>query len=197
MLKKLYNNAFRGIPFSLKKVGRKVKILRPRSIIGGKHITIESSVFIHRHSTIFAIEKRGNQRFTPRIFIGSKCYIGVYAMIAAVNEVTIEEYCVLSDYVYISDVAHGLDPLAGPIMEQPLESKGPVRLGKGTFIGYRAAIMPGVSLGCHCVVGSNSIVTHSFPDYSMLIGSPARCVKVYSVEQKCWKSPNPSSKQIS
>jgi lipopolysaccharide O-acetyltransferase len=170
-------------------VGPEAKILRPRAIIGGEHLTIESSVFIHRHSTIYAIDQRGSQRFKPRIYIGTKCYIGVYATIIAVNEVTIEEYCVLSDYVFISDVAHGLDPLAGPILEQPLESKGPVRLGKGTFVGFRATIMPGVTLGSHCVVGSNSVVTRSFPAYSMLVGSPARCVKKFSVEEKCWKSP--------
>lgn len=88
--------------------------------------------------------------------------------------------CVLSEHVYVSDIAHGLDPRGGFIMEQPLESKGPVRIGKNVFIGYGCSILPGVTLGDHCVVGTRSVVTHSFPAYSMIAGSPARVVKQYN-----------------
>jgi acetyltransferase-like isoleucine patch superfamily enzyme len=72
-------------------------------------------------------------------------------------------------------------------MKQPLTSKGPVRIGEGSFLGYRTVVMPGVTLGMHCVVGCNSVVMRSFPAYSMLAGSPARRVKAYSFEQRCWQ----------
>ncbi len=68
----------------------------------------------------------------------------------------------LSEQVYITDLSHGLQPDRGPIMKQPLESKGPVRIGPRCFLGYRTAIMPGVTLGESCVVGANSVVTRSF-----------------------------------
>jgi lipopolysaccharide O-acetyltransferase len=108
--------------------------------------------------------------------------------LAAIGEITIGYGCVLSEHVYITDVAHGYDPAAGLIMAQPLTSKGPVRIGDYTFLGYRVSIMQGVELGEYCIVGSDSVVTHSFPAYSMVAGNPARLIKTYSLESRCWEA---------
>jgi acetyltransferase-like isoleucine patch superfamily enzyme len=37
--------------------------------------------------------------------------------------------------------------------------------------------MPGVSLGDHCIVGTNAVVTKSFPAGSVLAGVPAKLIK--------------------
>ena len=92
----------------------------------------------------------------------------------------------MSEYVYVSDGAHGLDPKGGPIMKQDLESKGPVRLGKNCFVGFGVSILPGVVLGDHCIVGTRAVVTRSFPAYSMLAGSPAKLIKTYDEASGQW-----------
>jgi acetyltransferase-like isoleucine patch superfamily enzyme len=105
-----------------------------------------------------------------------------------IDTICIDDGCVLSEYVYMTDLFHGFDPTKGLIMSQDLISKGSVKIGESSFIGYRACIMPGVTLGKHCVVGANSVVTKSFPDYSMIAGSPARLIKTFSFEKQDWVS---------
>jgi acetyltransferase-like isoleucine patch superfamily enzyme len=52
----------------------------------------------------------------------------------------------------------------------------PTKIGRYTFVGGGSYIMPGVTVGKGCVIGVNSVVTHDVPDYSIVIGSPARIV---------------------
>src|SRR6201999_387807 len=95
------------------------------------------------------------------IIVGDNVLIGYNSFFTAMHEISIGDGCVLSGHVYITDENHGFNPMAGPILEQPLENKGPVRIGNSCFLGYRVAILPGVSLGEHCVVVTGFTVSHS------------------------------------
>jgi acetyltransferase-like isoleucine patch superfamily enzyme len=156
--------------------GERSFILRPWTIHGSRHIRIGSH----------AITQYAGIAYQPRIEIGEDVYIGRHAYLTSIDRIAIGDGCVLSESVYITDEIHGNDPRAGLTMLQPLFSKGPVLIGPGCFLGLRAAIMPGVTLGAHCVVGANSTVTRSFPAYSMIGGSPARLLKCFSHTEGAW-----------
>jgi acetyltransferase-like isoleucine patch superfamily enzyme len=175
-------------PVKLRRCGDESYILRPRLVNGAENIEIGDRTIILQHSWLSAISEYAGERFQPRLVIGNDAYVGRYACIVATQKLTIEDGCVLSEHVYISDNGHGLSPKAGLIMKQKLSSKGDVRLGRHCFVGYRACILPGVQLGEHCVVGANSVVTKSFPAYSMVAGIPAKLIKVYSHEIEEWTS---------
>lgn len=166
-------------------------IERPRQLAGKDAIRIGDDTIILSNSWISAIQHYQGTQHSPAVTIGDRVYIGHGLCLSAIREVTIGDDCVLSERIYISDCAHGIDPKAGPILKQPLTDKGPVRIGNSTFIGYGAAILPGVVLGKHCVVGANSVVTRSFPDYSMVAGAPATLLKRYSVEEERWITASP------
>lgn len=167
-------------------MGKGSYIRRPCTLLYPDCLCIGDGTDIHANAYITPLKEYAEIKYNPEIKIGSGVYIGRYAYFVAIDSIVIEDGCVLSEYVYITDNAHGLHPNNGPIMKQVLESKGPVHIGRNCFLGFRASIMPGVTLGDHCVVGANSVVTHSFPSYSMVAGSPARLIKVFSEKSNAW-----------
>jgi len=160
--------------------------LWPWRIDGPEYIELGDRTIIGKHSWLSAISEYAGEKFRPTLVFGNDVYVGRYACIVATQNMIIEDGCVLSEHVYMTDSSHGLSPDAGLIMQQKLVRKGEVRLGQHCFIGYRACILPGVQLGEHCVVGANSVVTKSFPAYSMVAGIPARLIKKYSFETNGW-----------
>lgn len=52
-------------------------------------------------------------------------------------------------------------------------------VGDGSLIGMAATVMNGARIGSNSIVGANALVTEnkSFPDNSLIVGSPARAVR--------------------
>jgi acetyltransferase-like isoleucine patch superfamily enzyme len=171
-------------------IGTGSYVRRPFIVEGATHIHIGRDCNIREGAHIIARESWQGETFAPEIYIGDGVYIGPRVFLTAIKGITIEAGCVFAEGVYITDLFHCMDPYGGPIMEQPLESKGPVHIGRNSFLGFRSCIMPGVSLGPHCIVGANAVVTKSFEGYVMLGGVPAKVVKTYSHDLRQWIEPN-------
>ncbi len=154
-------------------------IARPYRVSNPECIEMGANVMILPDSTVQPITRHGSLRYSPRIVLGDGVYVGRHAVLHAIGRLEIEAGSVLSEYVFINDASHGFDPDGPPIMEQPPVSRGPVHIGRNCFLGYRAVVMPGVTLGERCIVGANSVVTRSFPPYSIVGGVPARLIKRY------------------
>lgn len=57
-------------------------------------------------------------------------------------------------------------------------NKGPVVIGKDSWLATNATILPGVVLGERTVVAAGAVVTKAFPDGNqVLAGNPARVIK--------------------
>jgi acetyltransferase-like isoleucine patch superfamily enzyme len=55
-----------------------------------------------------------------------------------------------------------------------------VSIGDGSWLGHGTVVLPGAQIGRHVVIGANSVVTGSIPDYSVAVGAPARVVRTIS-----------------
>jgi acetyltransferase-like isoleucine patch superfamily enzyme len=50
----------------------------------------------------------------------------------------------------------------------------PIRIGRGVFIGARAIVLKGVSIGDRAVIGAGAVVTKDVPAHGIAAGNPAK-----------------------
>lgn len=113
----------------------------------------------------------------PTIEIDNGCDIGRYCFISAASSVVLEEEVLLSPNVTISDHSHLTTNLDHSILRSGITKSSPVRLKKGCWVGANSVILPGVTIGKHAVIGANSVVRTSVPDFCVAVGSPAKVIK--------------------
>lgn len=53
-----------------------------------------------------------------------------------------------------------------------------VTIGNDVWIGHRAIVMPGVTIGDGAAIGSGAVVTHDVPDFAVVVGVPARVLRL-------------------
>lgn len=88
--------------------------------------------------------------------------------------------------VFITNIDHDYSEIGKHVVKQKIFVKETM-IGENCFIGIGAAIMAGTILGKQCIVGANSVVRGHFPDYCVIVGSPAKIVKKFNVETQVWE----------
>lgn len=149
------------------------------SIIGHQYIVLGASFSAFSRLRLEAIDRFGSYTYTPSVSIGSGVSINNDCHIACVNRVEIGDNVLIGSRVLITDHFHGNseEGLQSIPIKRPLFSKGKVSIGSNVLIGDGACILPGVIIGHSSVIGANSVVTKSFPPYSVIGGSPAKVLK--------------------
>lgn len=103
---------------------------------------------------------------------------GVYAnygcVVLDVCPVTIGQGCLLGPGVHLYTATHPLDP---ETRAAGLESGDPIEIGENVWIGGRAVVTPGVTIGDDAVVGAGSVVTRDVPAGTLVGGNPARVLQ--------------------
>ena len=160
-------------------VSKGVKINNPR------YITFGNNVFMGKHAEIYPYP---TDCFKPQIIIGDHVCIGDYNRFACADKLIIEDDVLFAAYVHISDHSHEYRDVSRPIHKQGIFSKGPVIIGKGSWLGFRSEVLSGVKIGEHCVVAAGAVVTHDVPPYSVVAGIPAKIISKYDFSSKKWIS---------
>ena len=57
------------------------------------------------------------------------------------------------------------------------QAKGPTTIGDGAWIGMRAMLMPGVTIGEGAIIAAGAVVTRNVAPYAVVGGNPAQFIK--------------------
>ena len=124
----------------------------------------------------------------PQLSIGDYVNIEQDVHIVCRSRIDIGANVTLGARCVIDDMTHPYEDIHDPtkIGHRLSSQETPVRIGAGTFIGIGAVILPGVTIGRHCMIGANSVVSRDVPDFSVAAGVPARILKHYDPYQEKW-----------
>ncbi|HSW87859.1 MAG TPA: acyltransferase [Candidatus Saccharimonadales bacterium] len=105
-----------------------------------------------------------------QISIGEDTIIGENAVLDGREKLTIGDHVDIASEVMIYNGQHDIhaDDFRG-VFE-------PVSIKDYVFIGPRAIILPGVTLGKGAVVGAGAVVTKDIPDFAIVGGVPAKVI---------------------
>lgn len=112
-------------------------------------------------------------------FFGEKLVIGRYCALAegSVFMMGAANHRLSSVTTYPFNVFGGKwRDISTPHIDE-LPHKGDTVIGNDVWIGHKAVIMPGVTIGDGSIVAAWSVVTKSFPPYSVIGGNPARLIR--------------------
>lgn len=104
--------------------------------------------------------------------IGEGCRLNYGVSIGAMGEIRLGNRVRLGPYVMIIDTEFH-DAYDREKMPVPR----PVIIEDDVFVGAKASILPGVTIGRGAIVGTASVVAADVPPFTMVLGVPARPVK--------------------
>lgn len=170
----------------------KARLLRyPLVVRGGRYIDYGQRLTTGVGCRIEAF--RINDSMHKRIVFGTDVQINDYVHISSIDKVEIGDNVLMASHVYISDNSHGYydgghcdsSPQIPP--KDRAYKISPVKIGDNVWLGEGVIVMPGVEIGCGCVIGAHSIVNKSIPSNCIAVGSPAKVVKKYSQQTGKWE----------
>lgn len=113
--------------------------------------------------------------------LGDNIFIGHFNFIDACNGITIEEGCQVANYVsLLTHSSHQSIRLYGKAYTDHSGHvgyvKGPVAIGRYSFIGPYSLVMPNTIIGKGCLIHAYSLVQGNFPDFAVIAGNPAKVI---------------------
>lgn len=158
-------------------VGKRVRFQRISTLVGGVHVSIGDDCCFARDLFLTAWDVDGQ---APTITIGNNCSFGAFNHISCIRSITFGDGVLTGKWVTIVDNSHGTtswDDLHRRPWLRQVVSKGGIHIGKNVWIGDKATILPGITIGEGTVVAANAVVTKDVPPFCVVGGNPARVIR--------------------
>jgi acetyltransferase-like isoleucine patch superfamily enzyme len=165
-------------------------VLEHPDIRFGRHVFIDERVIFNRmknggpvvlkdHVTVLrdCIIETGDQ---GGVCVGARTYMHPSChLIAYKSDIVVGSRVMIAPNCAFYPHDHGTKP-GIDIIDQPLVSKGPIRIDDNAWLGTGVTVLGGVMIGKGAAVGAGSIVTQNIPDAAIAVGVPAKIVRYRS-----------------
>ena len=127
-------------------------------------------VFGTRINGVPFVHQRARIQIPWNLVLHHRACLGDRANAYSLGKIEICEGATIAQEAYLCTGTHDF---ANPAM--PLQV-GSIQIGKDAFVGARAMVLPGVTVGHQAVVGAQSVVTHDVEASTIVAGSPAKTI---------------------
>jgi acetyltransferase-like isoleucine patch superfamily enzyme len=153
----------------------------------GHNVYIGDGVIIYQTHNGGAVDLRDGVHLYGDTFVetgsGGVVHIGVGTHVqpgchihAHLTDVEIGENVEIAPGCAFYTYDHGMAP-GVPLMEQPLTSRGGIKVGDGAWIGFGVTVLQGVRIGNGAVIAAGAVVVHDIPANAIAGGIPAKVLK--------------------
>ncbi len=108
------------------------------------------------------------------IFVGQNSFFNFDCILLDCNRIDIGDDVLFGPGVHVYTATH---PLNAAERRSGQELAKPVKISSGVWLGGRAVVCPGVSIGENTVVGAGSVVVRDLPANVFAAGNPCQVIK--------------------
>lgn len=124
--------------------------------------TIDGRPFVHQRARI---------EIPWNVTLHDHACLGDRANVYSLGEIEIGARATVAQEAYLSTGSHDFNRAAMPLTTAKID------IGEDAFIGARAFVLPGVTIGARAVIGACSVVTRDVPPDVVAAGNPCRVLK--------------------
>jgi acetyltransferase-like isoleucine patch superfamily enzyme len=143
------------------RIGPHAAIEQARCLATGERVQVERGAFL---------------KFSEgaRAHIGAHTFIGFGAELDISLELEVGRHVLIAPGCFITDHAHRR--AAGTLLDAQGSECAAVRIGDDAWLGAKAVVLPGVTIGAGAIVGAGAVVTHDVQPGEIVAGVPARVI---------------------
>jgi putative colanic acid biosynthesis acetyltransferase WcaF len=123
---------------------------------------IEGTPFVHQRARVTVPWK---------VILHDRACVGDRASLYSLAVIEIGERATVAQEAYLSTGSHDFDKSGMPL------TAAKINVEADAFVGARAFILPGVTIGARTVIGACSVVTKDIPPDVIAVGNPCRVVR--------------------
>lgn len=132
--------------------GFKIRVLKGFGASIGKGVVLKPGVKI---------------KYPWKLSVGDHCWIGEDVWIDNLDQVTLEDHVCISQGAFLECGNHNYKKTSFDLMVAPITLK------EGSWVGAKARVGPGVTLGSHAVLSLGSVAVNDLNAYGIYSGNPA------------------------